>query len=171
MERHSPDGSVTRKLVPLLLSVFFVTVAVLFGIFRVRSHIRQSQNRRFVEEVLLLQESLNQYAYQAEPAEPTYPAIGKKLQKKPPRSPIDGRWKIRHFYDSKDQPVTNLVVEHPNRTMREMERLDAAIDDGDLATGHFRMIAPDVYALQILSGNPAGNEKQKPQTDGPATAR
>jgi hypothetical protein len=167
-----PHGNLAAmKFVPLIVAFFLITIVVLFGIFRIRSLIRQSQNRHFIGEVLLLQESLNQYAYQAEHTEPTYPALGRKLPKKSRPMRIDGQWKIRHSRDGKSRPVTDLVIEHPNRTMREMERLDAAIDDGDLATGHFRMIAPDVYSLQILSGNPTNDGGQKSQPDGSATAR
>ncbi|MDR2663901.1 MAG: hypothetical protein LBB14_00005 [Puniceicoccales bacterium] len=164
---HGRPG--TAKIFLLSLTALFVVIAVLLGIRHVRSSIRQFQDRRFIRKVLLMQESLNEYANQAGSTEPVYPAMGKKLPKELSSfTPIKGTWKIRHFRDSKNRPVTDVVVEQPNRTMKEMENLDALIDDGDLATGHFRMIGPGTYSLQILSSDPAQEQKsqaKKPTAD------
>jgi hypothetical protein len=144
------------KSVVVLLACGLVALAIFLGIFCIRKSIRRSQDERFFREIMLMQDALEQYTTQAGSDEPTYPAINYDSAKKPnSRTPIDGKWRLRQTYDSKNRPSTEIVVEDPNRTMKQMEELDATIDDGDLATGKFRLLESNTYSLQVLDSEPA----------------
>jgi hypothetical protein len=130
-------------------------VAVVLGILAIRRSIKRSQDERFFHEIMLMQEALDQYANQSGRGEPSYTILRQSdLKTEPMATPIDGTWHIKHSNKGKNRSCTEIIVEHPDRTLREMEALDAAIDDGNLATGNFRIIAPDTYSLKVLDSDP-----------------
>ena len=132
-----------------------MALVIVLGIFAIRRAIRRSQDERFFHEIMLMQGALEQYANQSGRGEPSYTVLRQNDPKNEhTKTPIDGKWRIKHSNRGKNRASTEIIVEHPDRTLKQMEKLDAAIDDGNLATGNFRIVAPDTYSLKVLDSDP-----------------
>jgi hypothetical protein len=139
----------------LVVAGGFVAVAIALGVFAIRRSIRKAQDERFFHEIMLMQEALEQYANQSGRGEPSYTVLrhgdsGDDCSK----TPIDGKWRVRHSSKGKNRTCTEIIVENPDRTLKQMEKIDAAVDDGNLATGNFRIVAPDTYSIKVLDSDP-----------------
>jgi hypothetical protein len=155
---NSTDGHrrPARTLV-VAVSAGFVALALLLGLLAIRRSIRRTQDERFFREIMLVQEALEQYSNQSSRGEPSYAVLRRSDPKNElAKTPIDGKWRINLVNKGKNRESAEIIVDHPDRTLKQMEELDAAIDDGNLATGNFRIIAPDTYALRVLDSDPDG---------------
>ncbi|MDR2667850.1 MAG: hypothetical protein LBB38_02315 [Puniceicoccales bacterium] len=162
-------ASSTRKTV-LVVAGGFVALALALGIFAIRRSIRKSQDERFFREIMLMQEALEQYANQSGRGEPSYTTLRHAdVHDDVSKTPISGKWRIRHSGKGKNRASTEIIVEQPDRTLKQMEKIDATVDDGNLATGNFRLVAPDDYAIKLLDSDPTDSDSSG--SDGASTAK
>jgi hypothetical protein len=134
--------------------VAFVVV-VLWGAATVKSGWRRREDQRFLRDVALIQEAFTQLAegdteHNLSPVEGAHAVpVSAEIAK----TSIDGNWHIQQTQRGDGRILTEIVVTNPDRSMREMEKLDAKIDDGNLSTGNFVLKGKDSYGIAVMESH------------------
>ncbi|MDR0727631.1 MAG: hypothetical protein LBF26_01925 [Puniceicoccales bacterium] len=131
--------------------VAFVIV-VLWGAAVIKGGWKRREDQRFLRDVALIQEAFTQLAegdteHNLAPVESKGNAI---VDSEIAKTPISGNWHIQQTQQKDGRVLTEIVVTNPDRSMKEMEKLDAKIDDGDLATGNFVLKGKDSYGIGVM---------------------
>ncbi|MDR1456912.1 MAG: hypothetical protein LBI34_02550 [Puniceicoccales bacterium] len=153
------DGG-ARKKVRRQLYVFggvivVFVVVVLWGASLIKNGWKRREDQRFLHDVALIQEAFTQLAesdteHGLAPVESGHnEAISLEISK----TPINGNWQIQQTQREAGKVVTEIVITNPNRSMREMEKIDAQIDDGDLSTGNFVLKGKDTYGIGVMESH------------------
>ncbi|MDR2340937.1 MAG: hypothetical protein LBD72_01205 [Puniceicoccales bacterium] len=125
---------------------------VLWGAATVKSGWKRREDQRFLRDVALIQEAFTQLAendtdHNLSPIEVTHTGpIATEISK----TPISGNWQIQQTQRGEGRVLTEIVVTNPDRSMKEMEKFDAKIDDGDLSTGNFILKGKDSYGIGVM---------------------
>jgi hypothetical protein len=153
----------------LFIALAIAVAMVGFSLFR--HAIRRAQDVRFLREVMLLQESLAQFVEQSSDEVPTRSRLqSERVERVAGENAIDGQWHLRHSDVGAKGIVTELIIEAPNRSIKEMEAIDAIMDDGDLTTGNLVLRGHDSYSVKLLGekdarGNAENETKQLIEPD------
>lgn len=149
-EKGTTDAPKCRVGMPWLLVTFCMAVAI-FAFALARNSVRKAQNVRFLREVMLMQETLAQFVEQSTDEIPIRARLqSERVERIAGETALAGQWHLRHTNTGSQGLVTEIVIDNPDRTIREMEALDAILDDGDLASGNFVLRGPDSYAIKLL---------------------
>ncbi|MDR2030122.1 MAG: hypothetical protein LBP65_01485 [Puniceicoccales bacterium] len=133
-----------------IVGIFFITV--IFGLCLYRKSQRREADARFLRDVLVIQEALRQYVELASGDADLFQAVRSKRLKEMVRScSIGGNWKLERRILGDGQAVTGFVVEHPARSIQEMEAFDRDLDDGSLASGKFAIRGHGIYSIDVLT--------------------
>ena len=146
-----------------LLEVLLVVmiVAILSGVVVVNLHstAREADQDMFISQMRLFAEAAQRYMsetgeYLEDAASGQCPAgfeafVDEQLWNAP--TPIGGRWDVEldSFGIKSGFGVHFIAGSGPNPGDAYMRQIDAKLDDGNLATGHFRKIAPNRYYFVI----------------------
>jgi hypothetical protein len=131
--------------------VAFVVV-VLWGAATVKSGWRRREDQRFLRDVALIQEAFTQLAESdgEHNLSPIEGASAGTVATEIAKTPVSGNWRIQQTQRGDGRVLTEIVVSNPDRSMKEMEKLDAKIDDGDLSTGNFVLKGKDSYGIGVV---------------------
>jgi hypothetical protein len=142
-------------------------LALIFSVLFFHSHARRTQETRLIRELMLLQEAVKQFAAQTGNGGTDVPSILPKKNLEAASSlPIGGQWRIQRVEEGARRGTTELIIDGPSRTIKEMERLDAAIDDGNLAAGTFTLKGLDAYSIRLLERG--SEDEPEPEQKSPA---
>jgi hypothetical protein len=143
----------------LILYVTIVTAVLtsIAGLKAYRRHLHRAEDEKFFRDVMIIQEALSQYASETDPAA----TVNRKLSPTvsgtaSDSSAIAGKWRIKKE-ESQGREITSIVLENPKRNLREMESLDAKLDDGNLSSGPMSLKGKESYSIEILESRSEEN--------------
>ncbi|MDR2677325.1 MAG: hypothetical protein LBB26_02030 [Puniceicoccales bacterium] len=143
----------TRRQVYIFGGVLVVFIAVvLWGAATVKNGWKRREDQRFLRDVALIQEAFTQLAegdteHNLSPVEGAHAgAVVPEIAK----TAINGNWHIQQTQRGDGRILTEIVVTNPDRSMKEMEKLDAKLDDGNLSTGSFVLKGKDSYGISVM---------------------
>ncbi|MDR1438288.1 MAG: hypothetical protein LBI69_04510 [Puniceicoccales bacterium] len=159
------------------VAISALTVATIFGIWQFRRISKRFEDQRFLRDIMVIQEALAQYADQGDGN-----AISELGDKSAGMRDLsinvsdEKNWHIQQTQHDDGHTTTEIIINDSNRTLADMERLDAQLDDGNLSTGNFILKGKDSYAVRILetseprvsnvdekkSDSKSGNENRDP---------
>ena len=134
-------------LVEIMIVVAIIALLAAIAIPNFNKARKQSQNTAFINNLRVIEHALLMYGadYKSYPPDVNGGIMPPELAKYlPPNSdwsiptPIGGNWD----YCGKVWGIKcGIAVYDPSRTASEMTEIDAKIDDGNLDTGHFRLVS------------------------------
>jgi hypothetical protein len=167
---HKPSrGKKAPKRFYLFVGVLVVFVGVvIWGSETIKSMRKRWENQSFLHDMAVIQEAFVQLA-EGDPEHRLIPVeTGHEAEHvEATQASISGNWHIEQTPQRDGKVLTEIVVTNPDRTIKEMEKLDAQIDDGDLSTGNFVLKGRDSYGISVMEHHVA----TKPPPDDSATKR
>jgi len=138
-------------MIEIMIVVTIIGILAVIAIPYVREARRQAQSTSFLNDLRLISSGTFEYyatdrgGFPPDAAPGVEPSgIGEFLPKRfdwTEQTDIGGRWDWDRAAD-KDSKIhgcyAGISVYRPNRTVEDMRKIDATLDDGDLATGVFR---------------------------------
>jgi hypothetical protein len=149
-QKKSPGSPSARHRLLWIFAIGAILLSII-GMFLSSHRARQTQEARLIRELMLIQEAVKQFAAQTGDGGPGAPSILPKKEVEAASSlPIGGQWRIHRIEGGPRHGTTELIIDEPNRSITEMEQVDASFDDGNLASGTFTLRGRNSYSIRLM---------------------